>query len=233
MPQIKCPNPACAAMPTFEFTYSGVSARPIYNFRFKEITNTSTPEVIKKIYAQCPLGHSFPILYDTEKDLQVNTTSIDQDNDLLWLNLGATKIQNGDASYTAATDKIDSFLTWLWGVYTAAVGATFIFKTLKLSFVEYVFLLFPVLFIMFSKLYCYYSYMPTMGNYDPRIPDEIKESFNHGFRLKRKKMGFLKLCLAVSVVGIIIALSVFANANLNSNSLQSINQGTTTTTPAK
>jgi hypothetical protein len=117
-------------------------------------------------------------------------------DDQFWFDYSAKAINSAVERRDQAASKIQTLVTWLWGIYTASAAVGFALSGKGLS-------VWPTLIIASASaalIGVYWATVwvitPVLGQFDPRSPDDIRADFN---MLVRRKDRRLKVTLAAGL----------------------------------
>jgi hypothetical protein len=126
-----------------------------------------------------------------------------------WLDFAKDGVSKGIQSREDAAEKLDTFLTWVWGIYTSIFALASLLNYMSGSIWQLVFVSQPVLIIMLSRFACKLVQMPSLGdkaNADPNVVPEIIDGYILIVKDKKRKLRNAVLLTLVSILSICIAL---------------------------
>lgn len=126
-----------------------------------------------------------------------------------WLDFAKDGIAKGIQSREDAAEKLDVFLTWVWGIYTSVFALASLLNYMSGSIWQLLFVSQPVLIIMLSRFACKMVEMPSMSdkaNADPNVVPEIIDGYIIIVRDKKRKLRNAVLLTIVSILSLCAAL---------------------------
>jgi hypothetical protein len=128
-----------------------------------------------------------------------------------WLDFAKDGVSKSIESREKAADKLDTFLTWIWGIYTSVFALASLFNYVSSDIWQLIWVAQPVLIIMLSRYYCAIVSMPSSNNddkirADPNEVASIIDSFKLIVEDKKRKLQVAKILTLVSILSITVAL---------------------------
>lgn len=129
-------------------------------------------------------------------------------NDEYWLNYGKQGVINSVTARNEGASKLEKMVLWFWGLYTASFTIGVSINLIDAPTWVLGFLGLPIITLIITYWLCVWTQLPIVSTFDPRIPYEIKLSYNHA--LKEKNFRF-KLALGGTLFSsIILAFALFS-----------------------
>ncbi len=128
-----------------------------------------------------------------------------------WLDFAKDGVTKSIESREKAADKLDTFLTWVWGIYTTVFALASLLNYVSTNICQLIFVAQPILIIMLSRYFCTMVSMPSTNNDDESLadPNDVA-SIIDGFKIivdnKKKKLGVAKIFTLISIISLSVAL---------------------------
>jgi hypothetical protein len=129
-------------------------------------------------------------------------------DDQFWFDYSEKMVNSAVEQRDQAAYKIQTLVTWLWGIYTASAAVGFALSGKGLS-------LWPTLTIASASaalIGVYWATVwvvtPALGQFDPRSPDDIREDFNGLIRMKDRRLNITLAAGLVAAALVSVALIV-------------------------
>ena len=133
--------------------------------------------------------------------------AVPQINDAYWFSYSKNIVDGALKSRDDAADKLQTFVGWLWTVYTAGAAVGFALGKLSLSLLAAVLVSSPILALVIVYWMTVWVRVPILGQFDPQIPGQIEHLYNHNVLRKQWR---LRLTLgAAAGSAILVAGAVF------------------------
>ena len=134
--------------------------------------------------------------------------AIDRD---YWLDYAKDGISKSIESRDKAAEKLDTFLTWVWGIYTSVFALASLFNYVSTNICQLIFVAQPILIIMLSRFFCTMVTMPYTNNDDNMLADpndvaSIIDSFKLIVKHKKNKLRTAIIFTFISIISISLAL---------------------------
>ncbi len=128
-----------------------------------------------------------------------------------WLDFAKEGVSKSIESREKAADKLDSFLNWIWVIYTSMFALASLFNLVSANIWQLIWVAQPVLIIMMSRYFCTIVSMPSSNNddsirADPSDVASIIDSFQIIVLDKKRKLEIAKVFTFISILSITIAL---------------------------
>ena len=128
-----------------------------------------------------------------------------------WLEFAKNGVSNSIASRENAAEKLDSFLTWIWSIYTGVFALASLFSFVSSDIWQLIWVAQPVLVIMLARYFCTIVSMPSANNdaqtsADPNDVASIIDSFILIVADKKKKLKVAKIFTLISICSLTAAL---------------------------
>ncbi len=124
-------------------------------------------------------------------------------DDQFWFNWSGTLVNDSIGNIENSANKLQNFMLWLWGAYTAYSAAYLGFKEINYSIPIAIFTVLASISIIIVYFFTVKMQMPVYDTFDPRSPDEIKEVYKSKLQVKKDnlkttiKISFVSLSLVV------------------------------------
>ena len=133
---------------------------------------------------------------------------IDRD---FWLDFAKESIVKAIETREKAADKLDTFLMWLWGIYTGIFTLASLLNYVSSDVWQLIFVAPPVLIIMISRFFCLVVAIPGTQSgknayADPNVVASIIDSYQITVEKKRKQLLVAKIAAFISILSICLAL---------------------------
>lgn len=138
------------------------------------------------------------------------------DNDY-WIEFGKERITKAIESREKAAEKLDTFLLWIWGIYTSLFALASFFDFLSGDLKQLLFAGQPILIIIISRFFCLLVSMPTSVNADPAVAQEIISGFQEIVIKRKKRLSIAVSFTFVSILSLFIALVGYNYYDPNKN----------------
>jgi hypothetical protein len=131
---------------------------------------------------------------------------IDRD---FWLDYAKNEVTKSIESREAAAEKLDTFLAWIWTIYTSIFALASLFNYMSSNVWQLLVVSQPILIIMVARFFCKWVEMPTMKKdekADPNVVPEIIDSFKATVEDKKRKLSIALVFTVISMISICVAL---------------------------
>lgn len=105
-------------------------------------------------------------------------------NDQYWLEYAKKTIENAITSINEAAARLEKMILWFWAVYTATFTIGVSTKALNAPFYILALLSSPILILIINYWFCNWVQMPVISEFNPIIPEEIRNSYNRSVGIK-------------------------------------------------
>ena len=128
-----------------------------------------------------------------------------------WLDFAKDGVSQSIGNRERAAEKLDTFLTWIWGIYTSVFALASLFNFVSSNIWQLVWVAQPILIIMLARYFCTVVLMPSTNEdanvkADPNDVASIIDSFKLIVEYKRKKLQVAKFFTFISIFSITAAL---------------------------
>jgi hypothetical protein len=135
-------------------------------------------------------------------------SAIDRD---YWLDFAKDGVSKSIENREKAAEKLDTFLIWVWGIYTSVFALASLFNYMSTNIYQLIFVAQPILIIMLSRFFCTMVAMPSTNNdnkmlADPNDVASIIDSFKLIVKHKKRKLRIAIIFTFISIISISIAL---------------------------
>ena len=141
-------------------------------------------------------------------------TPTPQVNDGYWFSYSKILIDGALKSRDDAADKLQTFVGWLWTVYTAGAVVGAALGKLSVSATQNVFIGLPIVFLIIAYLSCIRVRIPVITGFDPRIPDSIAAAYKHNLLLKQQRL--LSALFFTAASGLLVAIAIATTSTATS-----------------
>lgn len=142
-----------------------------------------------------------------------NTEIVD---DEYWLKYAKSITDNSISTVNDAAVKLETAAKTIWGVYSAGYVTEVVTKVFNIPFWLQIFLALPIVILIYTYWSCTKVQMPVVSAFDPRIPEEIRNSYIHVLGIKNRH--FQNAFVSTFVFVLVFAISLFLLAILNQKS---------------
>jgi len=127
-----------------------------------------------------------------------------------WLEFAKDGVSKSIESREKAADKLDTFLVWIWGIYTSVFALASLFNFLSGNICQLILVAQPILIVMLSRFFCAMVSMPSTNNDSNRADANDVASIIDSFQIivndKRKKLRRAIFFTVISIISISAAL---------------------------
>lgn len=128
-----------------------------------------------------------------------------------WLEFAKNGVSQSIGNREKAAEKLDTFLTWIWGIYTSVFALASLFNFVSSNVWQLIWVAQPILIIMLARYFCTIVSMPSSNDddkisADPNDVASIIDSFILIVKDKKKKLQVAKLFTLISIISITTAL---------------------------
>lgn len=123
-----------------------------------------------------------------------------------WLDYAKDAVSKSIDSREKAADRLDTFLLWIWGIYTTIFVLGSILDFLSANIWQLVVCAQPILVIMIARYTCIMVSMPTSVSADPAVVAEIIDGHTTMVLERKRKLNRAILLTLVSIVSLFVAL---------------------------
>jgi|GEM_PF-3554874 hypothetical protein len=127
-------------------------------------------------------------------------------DDDFWLEYAKSKVSKSLESRDEAAVKLDSFLSWLWVIYTSVFTLASLFNYMSPSFCQLVFVAQPIIIIMLARFFCIMVSMPGSVAADANVIPEIIEGYQRILGNKITKLNIAIAATFISMLSLSIAI---------------------------
>ncbi len=124
-------------------------------------------------------------------------TTLDRD---FWLTYARNNVIESIENRNKAAKAIDTFLLWIWLIYTSIFALGSFFDQLSSDLTHLITVAQPIFFIMLARWFCLWVQMPTSIKADPQVMEEIMDGY---IEIVKSKKNRLKLALGSSLFAIL------------------------------
>lgn len=149
-----------------------------------------------------------------------NTEIVD---DEYWLKYAKTVVENSISTVNDATVKLEAAAKAIWGIYSVGYITEIVTKAFNVPFWLQIILALPIVILIYTYWACTNVQMPVVSKFDPRIPEEIRDSYIEVLGIKNKH--FYNAFISTFVFVVVFAISLFLLAILNQKSVPSTSFG--------
>jgi len=128
-----------------------------------------------------------------------------------WLEYAKSNVTGSIESRVKAGERLDTFLSWVWSIYTGIFALGMMLQYLVCSPGRLIILAQPILVIMFARFFCVYVGMPGSSAADPNAVEEIIKAH---VEITSKKMRRLKVAIIATVISILSICVALVGYNL-------------------
>lgn len=127
-------------------------------------------------------------------------------NSDFWLDYVEKSITESRESRDKAAERLDTFLKWVWGIYTSVFALASIFDYLSNSIIQLILVVQPIIIIIIARFYCTLVSMPGSASADPAVVEEIKKAHKQIVQRKIRKLNHALIAAIISIVSLCVAL---------------------------
>lgn len=137
-------------------------------------------------------------------------SKIEMIDDQFWLKFAKDHVAGALAARDEAAGKIDTFLSWVWTVYTAVFAAGVAFNVIGTDMSTRIIMALPVVLLPLARYVCVAVLLPVETTFATNVIEKIK-SDGYATILKRKNslLNRAKFAAVLSVLSIAAAIFVF------------------------
>lgn len=132
-----------------------------------------------------------------------------------WFDLSKEMVESSASKRNEAATKLQKFIAWLWGIYTASAAVGIALSKTSYSLPVIILIASPSAVLIFAYWLALWVQMPVPTRFDRRIPAEIRDAHKKGVKTKSWKLRWaivLSLIAAVLVSLALIAASLSKQA---------------------
>lgn len=123
-----------------------------------------------------------------------------------WLDYAKNKITAGIEAREKAAEKLDTFLAWLWGIYSGVFALGSFFDYFTNNLLQLLLLLLPLFMIMWARYRCIHVSMPIDSvKMDPNIVTEIMEGYDNVVEIKSTRLRNAQVWVFISIFSLVLA----------------------------
>lgn len=141
-------------------------------------------------------------------------------NDHYWLEYAKKTIEKSITSRNEAAAKLESMTLWFWGLYTASFTIGVSINVIDAPFWVLLLLASPVVFLIITYWFCVLAQFPVTAEFDPTIPYEIKEGYNQGLLVKKRRFNMALIFTFISAL--LLGTALFSLSFVNKRSETSL-----------
>lgn len=135
-------------------------------------------------------------------------TGIDRD---YWLDFAKEGVANSIQNREKSAEKLDTFLSWIWGIYTSIFALGTLFNVIGSNILQLFWVAQPILIIMLARYFCTIVSMPSSNNderfsADPNNVASIIDSYKFIVNHKKFKLKIAKLFTLISIISLSASL---------------------------
>ncbi|HVZ96608.1 MAG TPA: hypothetical protein VG847_07020 [Chitinophagaceae bacterium] len=137
-----------------------------------------------------------------------------------WLDFAKDSVSKSIQARDDAAKSIDTFLSWLWTIYTSVFVLASLLDYLSGDLAQVTIVAQPILIIMISRYFCLLVVMPVSreeAKADPNVVPEIIDSFQIIVDEKKKRLQTAKAATLISIISLCIALVGYNALDPNKN----------------
>lgn len=141
-----------------------------------------------------------------------NRISMEIVDDEYWLSYAKRTIEKSISTRNEAATKLESMTLWFWGLYTASFTIGVSINAIDAPFWVLILMASPIISLIVTYWFCVHAQFPVTAEFDPTIPYEIKEGYNSGLLVKKKRFNYALLLTFISAVllsGSLFSLSFY------------------------
>jgi len=131
-------------------------------------------------------------------------------DDNYWIDYVKKSITESRNSRDKAAERLDTFLKWLWGIYTSVFALASIFDYLSNSITQLIFIILPIILIIVARYFCTRVSMPDVNKVHANNVEEIIEEHNAILESKQKRLRWALIFTIISIVSLSVALVVYS-----------------------
>ena len=136
-------------------------------------------------------------------------------NDQYWFDYSEKLITNGQEVLDNAVVKIQSFVLWLWGIYTASTAIGFALSGKELALCTTLFIASPSVLLIMTYACTVWVQAPVLMKFDPRSPDDIKIVYSKNIEQKSERIKLTIILLVIAAIMVSFAIIVASIAKPN------------------
>lgn len=129
-------------------------------------------------------------------------------DDQYWFNYSENLINNALENRNKAAATIQSFVLWLWGIYTASASIGFALSGKELASWDTLVIALASVSLIAVYGCTVWVQLPVSVGFDPRSPDEIEDVYLTNIKHKNKRLQFTLALSIVAAIMVSIALIV-------------------------
>lgn len=132
-------------------------------------------------------------------------------DDQFWFDFSKEMVESASTTRNKAAAKLQQLIAWLWGVYTASAAVGIALSKTSYPLLVVVLIASPSAILIFAYWFTVWVQMPVKVRFDPRIPDDIKDAYMRGVKMKGRKL--------ICAIGLSLAAALLVSIALIAASL--------------
>jgi len=125
-----------------------------------------------------------------------------------WFDLSKEMVEGAASKRNEAAVKLQKFIVWLWGIYTASAAVGIALSKTSYSLPVIILIASPSTILIFAYWLALWVQMPVPARFDRRIPAEIRDAHKKGVKTKSRK---LKCAIVLSLISaVLVSLALIA-----------------------
>jgi len=141
-------------------------------------------------------------------------------NDEYWLNYAKQSVINSITARNEGAAKLEKMTLWFWGLYTTSFTIGITINLIDAPIWIIVLLGLPIITLIVTYWLCIWTQLHIGSNFDPRIPYEIRSSYNDSVKVKDKRYHIALGSTLFSAI--ILAFSLFSLSFVDKKTTHSI-----------
>lgn len=111
-------------------------------------------------------------------------------NDEYWLNYAKQAVINSITARNESAAKLEKMVLWFWALYTTSFTIGVSISLIDAPIWVLGLLSLPIITLIITYWFCVWTQLSISSTFDPRIPYEIKLSYNRALEVKNKRFVF-------------------------------------------
>ena len=133
-------------------------------------------------------------------------------NDQFWFEFSKKMVEIGQSKRDDAAAKLQTMIGWFWGIYTAGAAVGISLSQTSYSLPIILLIASPSIVLIAAYWVSVWVQMPVEVQFDPRIPNDIKNAYIKGINIKGRK---LTAAIALSASAAILVSTALIASSLS------------------
>ena len=135
-----------------------------------------------------------------------------------WFDLSKEMVEGAASKRNEAAGKLQKFIVWLWGIYTASAAVGIALSKTSYSLPVIILIASPSAILIFAYWLALWVQMPVPIQFDRRISAEIRDAHKKGVKTKSRKLNW---AIALSLISAVLVSLALIAASLSKQAVSS------------